>query len=142
MADRRGSVNENGPALWIIVTMRYTQDSVDWSIQVAELGYGITPTRFRKARLQSVFDALESLEPQRSRAGIRHILKHSAVCDIANSKELLEVAASALGGNAVAFRATLFKQISQIELARRLASRRGASSPREARNGRLGPLVG
>jgi ectoine hydroxylase-related dioxygenase (phytanoyl-CoA dioxygenase family) len=88
--------------------MRYTQDKAGWSIQVAELGCGITPTRFSKARLQSVFDALESLERQRSRAGIRHILKHPAVCDIANSKELLAVAASALGGNAVAFRATLF----------------------------------
>ena len=44
----------------------------------------------------------------RSRAGIRHAMRHPTVAIFASSPELLQIAQAALGGDAFPFRATIF----------------------------------
>jgi len=44
----------------------------------------------------------------RSKAGVRHALKHSPVAEMAHDERLLEIARRVLGTGAVPFRATLF----------------------------------
>ena len=48
----------------------------------------------------------------RSRAGVRHLMKHPAVSDVANDPRLLEIARGFLGSSTVPFRATLFDKSS------------------------------
>jgi hypothetical protein len=81
---------------------------MDLSVQIETDGYGITKSIFDAGELCPVVQALSLGKLERSRAGIRHILKESAISEIANSKEMLSVAEATLGGCAVPFRATLF----------------------------------
>jgi ectoine hydroxylase-related dioxygenase (phytanoyl-CoA dioxygenase family) len=51
---------------------------------------------------------LNSSDLNRSRAGIRHLLRHPAVASLANDPRLLGIAQNVLGTDAFPFRATLF----------------------------------
>jgi ectoine hydroxylase-related dioxygenase (phytanoyl-CoA dioxygenase family) len=83
---------------------------VDWATRIEEQGYGVTDSLFDGSELQRVMDTLESVDLERSRAGMRHILKQPEVATIANSTEMVSLAASSLGGAVVPFRATLFEK--------------------------------
>jgi len=52
--------------------------------------------------------AFECAGVARSKAGVRHALKHSAIAEVAHDERLLEIARRVLGAGAVPFRATLF----------------------------------
>jgi ectoine hydroxylase-related dioxygenase (phytanoyl-CoA dioxygenase family) len=52
--------------------------------------------------------AFASADVRRSKAGVRHALKHSPVAEMAHDERLLEIARRVLGTGAVPFRATLF----------------------------------
>jgi ectoine hydroxylase-related dioxygenase (phytanoyl-CoA dioxygenase family) len=78
------------------------------SLQVEQDGYAIVPNVFKTEEVQSLALTLESSNLPRSRAGVRHLLSHPAVMNVANDLRLLEIAQSILGDNAFPFKATLF----------------------------------
>lgn len=55
-------------------------------------------------------DERQRVERQRSRAGARHLMSHSAVAAIAGDQRLISIAQRALGAGAVPYRATLFEK--------------------------------
>jgi ectoine hydroxylase-related dioxygenase (phytanoyl-CoA dioxygenase family) len=60
-------------------------------------------------------DLLQTLDASlltRSRAGARHLMRHSAVADVANDPRVLAIACGFLGPSAVPYRATLFDKSS------------------------------
>lgn len=75
---------------------------------VATHGYAIAPNVFIPSEIDSLCFALADPSLPRSRAGIRHVLRHPAVERIANDPRLIDVARDILGPNAVPFHATLF----------------------------------
>jgi ectoine hydroxylase-related dioxygenase (phytanoyl-CoA dioxygenase family) len=62
------------------------------------------------AEVETLVSALEQSSLRRSRAGIRHLLSHPAVAEIANDPRLLGIAQQVLGYDAFPFRATLFNK--------------------------------
>jgi ectoine hydroxylase-related dioxygenase (phytanoyl-CoA dioxygenase family) len=80
----------------------------DFRAAVEDQGFAILPGVLRPAETVAILMALADLQSDRSRAGIRHVLKHPAVRTIANDSRLLDLARSLLGQTAFPFRATLF----------------------------------
>ena len=78
------------------------------SMQVEQDGYAIVPDVFKPEEAQSLALTLESSNLPRSRAGVRHLLSHPAVMNVANDPRLLGIAQSILGDDAFPFKATLF----------------------------------
>jgi len=78
------------------------------STLVRSNGYAIVPGVFAAADLANAEKQLADPILKRSRAGIRHVLSCSAVAEIANHLELLEIARVVLGPAALPFRATFF----------------------------------
>ena len=71
-------------------------------------GVAIVPSALGAREVARLKDWLENAALRRSRAGARHILSESTVNALANDPRLTELAAATLGGEARAFRATLF----------------------------------
>jgi hypothetical protein len=78
------------------------------SMQVEQEGYAIVPNVFKPEEAQSLALTLESSDLPRSRAGVRHLLSHPAVMNVASDPRLLGIAQSILEDNAFPFKATLF----------------------------------
>jgi ectoine hydroxylase-related dioxygenase (phytanoyl-CoA dioxygenase family) len=78
------------------------------STQVEQYGYAIVPSVFGSEEIQKLATDLQSSDLPRSRAGIRHLLRHSAVSQVANDPRLLGIAQAVLGDKALPFKATLF----------------------------------
>ena len=76
--------------------------------QISREGYGITASRFEPIVVQTLLDALKTPTIRGSKAGIRHVMAHPAVSEIAHSNAMLAIATSALNHGALPFRATLF----------------------------------
>jgi ectoine hydroxylase-related dioxygenase (phytanoyl-CoA dioxygenase family) len=76
--------------------------------QVEQLGYAIVPNVLGVEEVQKLAGDLQSPAFPRSRAGIRHLLRHSAVSQMANDPRLLGIAQAVLGDKALPFKATLF----------------------------------
>jgi ectoine hydroxylase-related dioxygenase (phytanoyl-CoA dioxygenase family) len=91
-AERRNGVN--------------SQDSVKKS------GFSILPPLLSSTEVNRLLADLEGSSLHRSRAGIRHAIKHPAVVELANDERLLKLAEESLGGQAVPFHATLFDKSS------------------------------
>jgi ectoine hydroxylase-related dioxygenase (phytanoyl-CoA dioxygenase family) len=79
-----------------------------WKDEVEAVGYSIIADLLSPSEVTEFLAALDELPLQRSRAGIRHALKHSAVAELANRPKLLKIAQCVLGHAAFPFRATLF----------------------------------
>jgi ectoine hydroxylase-related dioxygenase (phytanoyl-CoA dioxygenase family) len=79
-----------------------SQDSVKKS------GFSILPPLLSSTEVNRLLEDLEGSSLHRSRAGIRHAIKHPAVVELANDERLLKFAGESLGGQAVPFHATLF----------------------------------
>ena len=79
-----------------------------WRNDLEGKGFSIIPEVLSPSEVIGFLDALSALPLQRSRAGIRHALRHSAIKELANSPKLLKIAQCVLGHAALAFRATLF----------------------------------
>ena len=70
-------------------------------------GFEIVPEVFDPAEIARVV-ALRAGTAQRSRAGARHLMHHSAISRLARDSRLLAIAGRYLGEVAIPFRATLF----------------------------------
>ncbi len=76
--------------------------------EVAEHGFAIMDVALGPAAIDQLDHDLRDNPLPRSRAGMRHALRHPAVLEVARSPELLEVAQKILGSEAFPFKATLF----------------------------------
>ena len=77
-------------------------------MKVERDGYAIVPNVFTLAEIQKLTSDLESSNLSRSRAGVRHLLGHSAVAEVASDPRMLGIAQHILGQSAFPFKATLF----------------------------------
>jgi ectoine hydroxylase-related dioxygenase (phytanoyl-CoA dioxygenase family) len=75
---------------------------------VDEQGFAILPEAFSPHEMQRLIDDLDDSPLTRSRAGMRHGLRHASVASLAQEPRLLDIAEEILGAKALPFRATLF----------------------------------
>lgn len=80
---------------------------------IEEQGFGIIPDVLGDEDVAKLSRWLADPQLRRSRAGVRHVLKYSAVAEIAEDPRLVGIAQRSLGKRAVAFRATLFDKSPQ-----------------------------
>src|ERR1700690_35351 len=71
-------------------------------------GFALLSGVFSPLEMQKLIGDLVRSDLKRSKAGVRHALKHASVADLAADPRLLNVAQEILGPGAVPFRATLF----------------------------------
>jgi ectoine hydroxylase-related dioxygenase (phytanoyl-CoA dioxygenase family) len=81
---------------------------VTWQGSVERSGFAILPQVLSREEVASLLDDVNKSTLHRSRAGIRHALKHPAVAELANDERLLNLAKGILGEEAIPFHATLF----------------------------------
>ena len=82
--------------------------------QIEQDGYAILPNVLAPHEVEQLLVSLQDVGSRRhSRAGIRHLLSHPAVTQIATDTRLLGIAQSVLGPDAFPFRATLFDKSSE-----------------------------
>jgi Phytanoyl-CoA dioxygenase (PhyH) len=78
------------------------------SDQVRVSGFGIAPNVLKTKEIASLLEQIQDSRLPKSRAGIRHAMKHPFVGDLAKDARLLGLAREILGPAAIPFRATLF----------------------------------
>jgi len=83
------------------------------SLSVEDLGFAVLPGVFSSSEMQQLVDDLEHSALRRSKAGVRHALKHPAVAALAEEPRLLSIAREILGDKVRPFRATLFDKSPQ-----------------------------
>lgn len=71
-------------------------------------GFAIALEVIEQCEIDSLLDELRATVLPRSRAGIRHAMRHPGIANIARSAELLDLVQETLGREALPFRATLF----------------------------------
>ena len=76
--------------------------------EVEQQGFAILPEVLTRNEIERLDESLTRNPLPRSRAGMRHALRHPAVLAVARDPRLLAIAQQVLGSNAFAFRATLF----------------------------------
>jgi ectoine hydroxylase-related dioxygenase (phytanoyl-CoA dioxygenase family) len=76
--------------------------------EVKEKGFSIILDGLSSSEVAEFLSGLTAAPLPRSRAGIRHALRHRAVVNLANSQKLLSIARRILGEAAIPFRATIF----------------------------------
>jgi len=81
--------------------------------EIDQSGFSILRSTFSQDETSEVARDLERSVLQRSKAGIRHALRHKAIRDLATGPKLLRLAREVLGDGAAPFRATLFDKSSQ-----------------------------
>jgi hypothetical protein len=81
---------------------------MELSEQIAQNGFAVIPGVLLPRDVSRILIRLVSSEMRRSRAGIRHILSHSVVTELALDSRLLGLAQEVLDSSAIPFRATLF----------------------------------
>jgi ectoine hydroxylase-related dioxygenase (phytanoyl-CoA dioxygenase family) len=81
---------------------------VTWQDSVERSGFAILPPVLSGDEVKRLLADMNESTLHRSRAGIRHALKHPAVADIANDGRILNIAKEILGADTLPFHATLF----------------------------------
>lgn len=81
--------------------------------EIEQRGFSILSAAFLRREMDKLNDDLEPSELRRSKAGIRHALRHEGVGDLAADPRLLDLARKILGHAAIPFRATLFDKSPQ-----------------------------
>lgn len=76
-------------------------------------GFSIEAKVFSNRECDSLLNSLACASGQRSRAGIRHLMRNQVIYRFAYDLRLIALAGRYLGGNAVPFRATLFDKSPQ-----------------------------
>ena len=79
-----------------------------WQDSVERAGFAILPPVLSGDEVKRLLADMNESTLHRSRAGIRHALKHPAVADIANDGRILNIAKEILGADTLPFHATLF----------------------------------
>jgi ectoine hydroxylase-related dioxygenase (phytanoyl-CoA dioxygenase family) len=80
---------------------------------VEEHGFAVLRQVFLPREMQRLIEELERSALKRSKAGVRHALRHTSVAELARERRLLNIAREIMGGEAVPFRATLFEKSPQ-----------------------------
>jgi hypothetical protein len=75
---------------------------------IEKQGFAIEHDVMGAAEIEEILKSIASAGLPRSRAGIRHAMKHPAVAELAIDSRLLGIAREVLGNQAIPFRATLF----------------------------------
>jgi ectoine hydroxylase-related dioxygenase (phytanoyl-CoA dioxygenase family) len=81
--------------------------------QIEQCGFTIFPSILSAGEMDKLNLDLEKSALARSKAGIRHALRHEAIRKLAADPRLLNIARDVTGHEATAFRATLFDKSSQ-----------------------------
>jgi len=76
--------------------------------EVEKQGFAILPEVLTRSEIERLDESLSRAPLPRSRAGMRHALKHPAVLAVARDPRLVVIAQEILGSSAFPFRATLF----------------------------------
>jgi hypothetical protein len=79
---------------------------------IKQEGFAILPEVFSHEFVDCLLEEIGCLAPRRSRAGIRHAMGFSAISDLAQRPEMIELAREMLGPDAFPFRATVFDKTS------------------------------
>jgi hypothetical protein len=82
----------------------------EWRDHIEQQGFAVIQGVLQRSEVATLLLDLSDLYRRPSRAGLRHILSHSAINSVANDGRLLGIAQSILGGSAFPFRATLFNK--------------------------------
>src|SRR5580658_1969283 len=80
---------------------------------VEEDGFAILPEVILPCEARQLIDEIDHLSLRRTKAGIRHALRHPAIARLAREPRLLYLAREILGLEALPFRATLFDKSPQ-----------------------------
>jgi ectoine hydroxylase-related dioxygenase (phytanoyl-CoA dioxygenase family) len=75
---------------------------------IEQHGFAILPEVLLPCETQGLIDEIDRSSLRRSKAGIRHALRHPAIAILAREPRLLNLAQEILGGEALPFRATFF----------------------------------
>jgi len=81
--------------------------------EIEQRGFSILPAAFLQHEMEKLTHDLEQSELRRSKAGIRHALRHEGIRDLSADPRLLSLAREILGPEAIPFRATLFDKSPQ-----------------------------
>ncbi|PYT65247.1 MAG: phytanoyl-CoA dioxygenase [Acidobacteria bacterium] len=81
---------------------------MDFQHHCDEQGFAIIPAVLTDPDISKLEQAFARADVRRSKAGVRHALKHSPVAEMAHDERLLEIVRRVLGTGAFPFRATLF----------------------------------
>jgi ectoine hydroxylase-related dioxygenase (phytanoyl-CoA dioxygenase family) len=76
--------------------------------EVEKRGFAILSEVFTKHDIEGLDEKLASTPLPRSRAGMRHALRHPAILEVARGGRLLAIAKEVLGCDPLPFKATLF----------------------------------
>lgn len=87
--------------------------ATDDRARVDQEGFAILPGALTDRRVAAVLDGIARSEVPRTRAGARNALSDPAVAELARDPSLLQIASEVLGGEAFAFKATLFDKSSR-----------------------------
>lgn len=79
-----------------------------WKVSLEQYGYAIVADMLTHLDVEEFAQGLLQAELPRSRAGIRHAMRHPAVAELARSGRFVGMARRVLGPDAIPFRATLF----------------------------------
>jgi ectoine hydroxylase-related dioxygenase (phytanoyl-CoA dioxygenase family) len=79
-----------------------------WRNAIEDKGFAIIPDVLADKDILDLGEAIAQSTLPRSRAGLRHVLRESAVAALAQDSRLLFIAEDILGGSAIPFRATFF----------------------------------
>jgi hypothetical protein len=80
---------------------------------IEEDGFGVFPELLLPPETRRLIDDLDQSPLRRSKAGVRHALRHPSVAALARESRLLNIAQEILGAEARPFRATLFDKSPQ-----------------------------
>jgi|SRR5271156_4010509 len=76
--------------------------------QLEEVGFAISHCGISESDIRALLEEIPQCDAPRSRAGIRHAMRHRAIARFAEDVRLLDLAREVLGPEAFPFRATLF----------------------------------
>jgi ectoine hydroxylase-related dioxygenase (phytanoyl-CoA dioxygenase family) len=80
---------------------------------IEEQGFGVLPEVFLPRETRRLIGDLDQSPLRRSKAGVRHVLRHPSVASLAREPRLLNIAQEVLAAEALPFRATLFDKSPQ-----------------------------
>ena len=83
------------------------------SAEIEQRGFSILPATFLQHEMEKLIHDLDQSALRRSKAGIRHALRHEGIRNLAADPRLRNLAREILGHEAIPFRATLFDKSPQ-----------------------------
>lgn len=93
--------------------IRLATDHMPANEEIDQRGFSVLSAVFSPHEMEKLAHDLEHSELRRSKAGIRHALRHEGIRDLSADPRLLNLAQEILGPEAFPFRATLFDKSRQ-----------------------------